>query len=214
MSDTTAMTDLKPFNAHIAEQRARGDSFEQIVEYVRALHHGGHISQEQVDHLDWLPEELAEIEKRKQRKAEERTEEEMKMIDTKMVYQCSVLIKTAGCSADNFDELIAILEGQVEGLKAMQAAGVTMEPPAHDGWFHFTTQDVEVAKRFGMEREDLPELIEEDKSDAPVKAFDPVTGELIATGNNSEEVEEAVKGRVATIVTFPVVPLHPANKLH
>jgi hypothetical protein len=138
------------------------------------------------------------------------------MSDEAMIYETTVRNKFVCTHATSFQEFIEALEMHVAFLKEMQAAGVQLETDngIGDDYAHFTTQDVEVAKRFGMERQDLQELIEEDKSDAPMKAFDPVTGELIATGNNSEEVEEAVKGRMATIVTFPVVPLHPANKLH
>jgi hypothetical protein len=71
------------------------------------------------------------------------------MGDEKTVYECSEMIKTAGCGADNFDELILILEGQGEGLKAMKAAGVKMEADG-GGHFTFTTEDFMVAKQFGM----------------------------------------------------------------
>jgi len=42
-----------------------------------------------------------------------------------------------------------------------------------------------------MERQGLYDIIEEDKSIAPVKAFNALTGELIATGNTDEEVKAA-----------------------
>ncbi len=80
------------------------------------------------------------------------------------IYATSATIKIVGANADDFDELIVILEDQVERLKAMKAAGVTMEPWG-GGWFQFTTDDVKLAKNFDMEREDYW-----DEKEAPTNA--------------------------------------------
>jgi hypothetical protein len=84
-------------------------------------------------------------------------------------------------------------------LKEMRAAGVQLDTVGDD-YACFTTDDVKVAERFGMEREDIQDLIENDTSDARAKAFDPLTGELIATGDNFQELETALKGRAAVMV--------------
>ena len=87
----------------------------------------------------------------------------------KVVYEDSVCIrpKPAGWWANDFQELIDILEGwdwyakdfpelpppseeQIEWLKDMWLAGVMMENPHHDGFVKFSTEDAEVAKQFGL----------------------------------------------------------------
>jgi hypothetical protein len=119
------------------------------------------------------------------------------------IYETTIRNKFICTGAKTFDEFIDCLEEHVEMLKAMATDGVTLEVDGiSDDYAQLTTEDPVVAARYGMEREDLEEIIEKDMSIAPVKAFDPTTGELIATGNGLEEVRVALKERPATIRGF------------
>ena len=57
-------------------------------------------------------------------------------------------------SFDTIAELRAFLEEELATVKAMEAAGVELDPHTDGHFFRLVTSDAEVAKRFDMQEED------------------------------------------------------------
>jgi len=73
------------------------------------------------------------------------------------IFEMTVSNKWIGSGAKSFDEFIDLLEKHVKMLKEMRTAGVKMEPRSGDDYTIFSTEDANVAGRFGM----LPKGIEQ-----------------------------------------------------
>jgi hypothetical protein len=80
-----------------------------------------------------------------------------------MMYEITLRNKFLCTHTSTIGEFIEALEDHVALLKEMREAGVVLEADGvGDDYACFTTTDVRVAERFGMEREDLQDIIEDD----------------------------------------------------
>jgi hypothetical protein len=77
-----------------------------------------------------------------------------------MTYELTLRNKYLCTETKTFDEFIEALEHHVAFLKEMRAAGVKLEDNGGigDDYATFTTEDAELAERFGMEELNMEEF--------------------------------------------------------